>query len=272
MASPPQTANSQAPGGLRYTDRAFVGGVNGSGKSVLINHLASHYQCQVLLYDTKDEFTVPGVDAVHSPERIDWSQRVVHLIDDAGDLRDTDRLFRTLWARKVGRTGHAYGLVVVVHELADLCADQPGKTPQWVANYIRKGRAHGLGLLSGSQRPRNIPRAARSEAQHVFSFAGGFDPEDVPVMAGLHRMTERDYEAALAQAAQVGEHAYLWGDRRARTNVIRPPLPAHLLSRTLATGIDPSKHSTSRVASRSDEPALGTSDAQAPSALEAPET
>ncbi|MGI8412667.1 MAG: hypothetical protein ACR2QA_09270 [Solirubrobacteraceae bacterium] len=268
MASQPPPSTTSSPAGLRYTDRAFVAGVNGSGKSVLINHLASFYRCQVLLYDTKDEFSVAGVEAVSSPERIDWDQRVVHLIDDAGDLRDTDRLFRTLWQRKVGRSGHAYGLVVVVHELADLCADQPGKTPQWVANYIRKGRAHGLGLLSGSQRPRNIPRAARSEAQHVFSFAGGFDPEDVPVMAGLHRLSIPEYEAALAQAAAVGEHAYLWGDRRARTNVIRPPLPAHLLGRTLATGIDPSRHAAleSGVDDR-----RRTGDAPADGALQAPE-
>lgn len=242
-----------SPPGIRYTDRVFVGGVTGSGKSVLINHLAAAFKCQVLLYDSKDEFSVAGVTPVTGVERIDWAQRVIHVIDDRGDLRDTDRLFKVLWGRKVGRSAFPYGLVVVVHELADLCADQPGKTPQWVANYIRKGRAHGLGLISGSQRPRNIPRAARSEAEHVFSFAGGFDPEDLPVMAGLHRMVERDYAAALAQAQALGEHAYLWGDRRARTNVIRPPLPARLVSRTLATGIDPSKHSTSTVGSGHDE-------------------
>lgn len=237
-----QPAPASNPGGIRYTDRVFVGGINGSGKSVLINHLASRYRCQLLLYDTKDEFTVPGVDPVHKPEQIDWEQPIVHLIDDAGDLKETDRLFKRLWQRKVGRTGHRYGLVVVVHELGDLCADQPGGTPQWVSVYIRKGRAHGLGLLAGSQRPRNIPRVARTESQHVFSFAGGFDPEDVPVMAGMHRLTVPEFERALAQASELGEHAYLWYDKRARTNVIRPPLPAHMLERTLATGIDPSRH------------------------------
>ena len=241
--SPPPTeppAPGEDQGGIRFTDRVFVAGRTGSGKSVLINHLASFYRCQVLLYDTKDEFKVPGVEAVHSPERIRWDDRIIHLVDDAGDLRDTDRLFKLLWQRKVGRSGHAYGLVVVVHELADLCADQPGATPQWVNNYIRKGRAHGLGLLSGSQRPRNIPRGARTESQHVFSFCGGFDPEDVPVMAGMHRMSVPAFEAALAQAAGTGEHAYLWYDQRARRNVIRPPLPPALVSHTLATGIDPS--------------------------------
>jgi energy-coupling factor transporter ATP-binding protein EcfA2 len=238
------TTNPGRPSGIRFTDRVFVAGVNGSGKSILINHLATLYRCQILLYDTKDEFTVPGANAVHSPERIDWNERIIHLIDDGGDLAETNRLFKTLWQRKVGRTGHAYGLLVVVHELGDLCADTPGGTPQWVSVYIRKGRAHGLGLLAGSQRPRNIPRVARTESQHIFSFAGGFDPEDVPVMAGMHRMGVPDFERGLAQAAKHGEHAYLWYDRRARTNVIRPPLPPEKLRITLAQGIDPSQHRT----------------------------
>lgn len=233
------------PRGIRYYDRTFVGGVTGSGKSVLINHLASRFRCQRFLYDTKDEFTIPGVDRVHSVAEIDWAQPVIHYVDDDGDLADTDRVFKTFWARKVGRDpSKRYGLVVVVHELADLCGDQPGATPRWVSNYIRKGRAHGLGLLAGTQRPRNIPRVARTECQHAFSFAGGFDPEDIPVMAGLHRLGARDYEQALDQAAALGEHSYIWGDRRARTNIIRPPLPQHLLHQTLADGIDPATRQT----------------------------
>jgi hypothetical protein len=231
----------------------FVAGINGSGKSVLINHIGHQYRCQKLLYDTKDEFTVPGVEPVHSATRIDWDQPVIHLIDDNGSLKDVDRLFKICWQRKVGRTGHAYGLVVVVHELADLCADQPGATPQWVSNYIRKGRAHGLGLLSGSQRPRNIPRAARAESQSVFSMSGGFDPEDLPVMAAMHKMTVPEYEAALEQAAQLGEHAYLWFDKRTRMNVIRPSLPPELVKQTLATGIDPSRHGVHSTATNGDD-------------------
>lgn len=239
-SSPAPTSEPEA-GGIRYTDRVFIAGVNGSGKSVLINHIATRFACQRFLYDTKEEFDVPGVTPVRSIAEIDWSLPLIHYVDDAGDLDDTNRLFRVFWQRKA--SGRAYGLIVVVHELADLCADQPGKTPQWVGNYIRKGRAHGLGLIAGSQRPRNIPRAARSECQHVFSFAQGFDPEDVPVMAGLHRMTVSEFERALEQAAQLGQHAYLWGDRRARTNVIRPALPEQLRARTIAQGIDPSAHS-----------------------------
>lgn len=242
---------SEPQRGIRYCDRVYVAGINGSGKSILLNVIAAQFRCQRVLYDTKDEFTVPGVVPVHSAERIDWDQPVIHLIDDSGDLDDVDRAFRIFYDRRVGRAQLRYGLIVVCHELADLCADQPGATPRHVSNYVRKGRAHGLGLFAGSQRPRGIPRVCRTEAQHVMSFAGGFDTEDEPVVAGMHRMRVAEFQRAQAQAAQYGEHAYIWCDRRAGTNVIRPPLPESALSTTLASGIDPMSYRSR--SSRSDD-------------------
>lgn len=240
------TASGQTPspseparGGIRFTDRVILLGRAGSGKSELTNNLATGPRCQRLLYDTKDEFTIPGVKPVYKPSQIRWEDPVIHLIDDSCELEDVSRLFQMCWDRKVGRTGHAYGLVVIVHELGDLCLDSPQKTPRPVINYLKKGRAHGLGLIGASQRPRNIPVSARSEVQHVFTFAGGLDPDDLPIAARMHRMSVPEFERALAQAGQLGEHAYIWGDLRAGRNVIRPPLPEQLRKRTLARGIDP---------------------------------
>jgi hypothetical protein len=183
---------------------------------------------------------VPGVDAVHTPAGLDWSQRVMHLIDDAADLDEVDRLFRAIWHRKVGRTEHKndYGLVVVVHELGDLCGDEPGATPRWVSIVVRKGAAHKIGMLYGSQRPRNIPRVARTEAMHTISMARGLDPEDTVIVAKMHRMTVPEFERALGQASQSGDRSALWYDKRARKNVILPQLPPAKLRETLAHGID----------------------------------
>jgi hypothetical protein len=240
--SSPQTTSK--PGGLAYHHRVFVAGQSDSGKSVLINHLATRFRCQRLLYDTKDEWTIPGVTPVYRVEHIDWKQPVIHLIDESGNLDDTDRLFRICWTRKVGRSeNRSYGLVVIVHELGDLCGDSPGRTPRWLSNYIRKGDAHGLGLIAGAQRPYNIPKVARTEAKHVFSMARGCDPADIPVMAGLHRMTVPEYERALEQAHELGEYAYIQGNRATRTNVIRPPLPELMLRRTLARNIGQTRRS-----------------------------
>jgi hypothetical protein len=210
---------------------------------VLLNVLLTiGYRCQRLLLDSKDEFVVPGVEPVRKIEQIDWSQPLVHFIDDRGDLREYDRLFRACLSRRGPRVQgpHTYGLVVCVHELADLCGDSPGATPPWVSAYIRKGRAHGLGLLAGSQRPVNMPKAARTEAQHVFAFSPGFDPDDRPVVAKLMGINERHLEELLEQAASLsptGEHAYLWFDKRAKRIAIRPPLPDNLRSQAMVKGL-----------------------------------
>jgi hypothetical protein len=239
------TKPEPAAGGIRYHDRVIVLGRSGSGKSGLQNHLAKAAICQVVLYDTKDEFTIPGVEPVYKPERIRWSEPVVHLIDDDCDLDDVDRAFSTFWGRKRSRgaPGH-YGLVVVVHELNDLCLNQPNSTPASVSNYIRKGRAHGLGLLGGSQRPSGIPTSSRTEVQHVMTFAGGFkEAEDTKRAAGLHGIPVPEFEQTLRKIhAEHGKHAYIWTDIDAERTVIRPPLPEHLRANALATGIDPSAH------------------------------
>lgn len=237
--------NSQArPPGIRFTDRVLVLGQNGSGKSELINYICSTgYRCQRIVLDTKDEFVIPGVEPVHKPQLIDWTLPVIHYVDDRGDIREYDQLFKLFMQRKRGRVmgPKTYGLVVCVHELADLCGDQPGATPPWVNAYIRKGRAHGLGLLAGSQRPVNMPKAARTEAHHVFAFAPGFDPDDRQVVAKLMSIPEPQLESELERAAALsptGEHAYIWFDKRARRRVIRPPLPDSLRRRSIIRGIE----------------------------------
>ena len=218
-----------------------------------MNNLSTGPRCQRLLWDSKDEFTIPGVTPVYKPASIRWDDPVIHLIDDSCELKDVGRLFQMCWDRKVGRTGHAYGLVVIVHELGDLCLDSPQKTPRPVFNSLKKGRAHGLGLIGASQRPRNIPTSARSEIQHVFTFAGGLDPDDLPIAAKMHRMSVPEFEGALEQAGALGEHAYIWGDLRAGRNVIRPPLPEHLRKRTLARGIDPRDYRSKEAPSAEDQ-------------------
>ena len=54
----------------------------------------------------------------------------------------------------------------------------------------------------------------------------------------MHRMSVAEFETALEQCSQLGEHAYIWGDIRARRNVIREQLPDQLRKQTIATGID----------------------------------
>lgn len=222
-------------------------GYSGSGKSTLINHLAAQASCQVLVWDSKDELVIPGVTPVEDPDRIRWDQRIIHVVDDSCQLEKVAHLFDLCWQRKAtreditpgGKLPRGYGLVVVVHELGDVCLDQPNQAPRSFVNFVKKGRQRGLGLIAGSQRPVCIPRTARTEVQHVMTFAGGLDPDDIPVVAKMHRMPKGEFLRALARTQeQFGEHAFIWHDRRLNRNIIRPPLPDHLRGQTIATIIE----------------------------------
>ena len=244
MAQQTQTPPASSPpssGGIKYHHRVFVAGHAGGGKSELLNHIATRFRCQRLLLDTKDEWSIPGVEPVHQVAAIDWNEPTIHLIIDAdggGDLSEISRLFRVAWHRKVGRAqGKAYGLVIIVHELGDLCDDTPGRTPASFVNYVKKGDAHGLGLLAGTQRPVNVPKIARTQSEHVMSMARGFDAADVEEMAKVHNMSVPAFQRALEQANQVGPYAYVYRNRITRENVIRPQLPELYLRRTLAHNI-----------------------------------
>jgi hypothetical protein len=215
-------------GGIVHHDRVFIAGRTGSGKSELINVLFSGFACQRLLVDTKDEFDIPGVERVRDVAAIDWSEPIIHYVDSSSQAGEFDELFEACLRRR--------HLVVAVHELADLCEHSPGRTPRAVNAYITKGRAHGLGLLGGSQRPVNIPRTARTEVQHVFAFVPPMDPDDRPVIARMMELEEPALLSLLAQArakSPTGEHSFLWYEQRARELKITPPLPDDVRRRSI---------------------------------------
>lgn len=214
--------------GVRWHQRVFVAGYTGSGKSGLLNHLASHLHNQVLLLDTKPEFVVDDVEAVHDVEAIDWSAPLIHYIPRtrtalAEELDDYDRLFHAALRRR--------NLTIVCHELADLCADQPNRTPAGVRAYLRKGNIYGNGLFGASQRPVGMPRQARTEAQHVFAMVPALDPEDHAIVAKLAQLSKDELYEHLQRAQRVsptGRHSFVWVDRDARTVRISEPLPDRL--------------------------------------------
>jgi len=205
----------------RFNERLFAAGSTGSGKSELINLLFSRVRCQRVLVDTKPEFWIPDVEPTRSIAELDWRQPVIHYQDATGDLDEYDELF----CQALGRRN----VVVCCHELADLCDDQPNRTPKYVRAYIRKGNIRGCGLLGASLRPVGMPRVSRTEAQHVIVFNPRVDEDDRKVLA---KMTERplaDLDAALERAYQLGdEHSFAWFDRPGRTLRVSGPLPDHI--------------------------------------------
>ncbi len=212
--------------GIRWHQRVFVAGYTGSGKSGVLNYLFSQLHNQRLLLDTKPEFTIPGVEPTHAVEDIDWRAPMIHYVDAHGDLDEYDRLFHACMSRR--------NLTVCVHELADLCDDQPNRTPKYVRAWLRKGNIFGNGMLAASQRPVGMPRQARTEAQHIIAMVPALDDEDHKIVAKLAQMPADalyDWIDRAAALSPDGRHSFVWVDRDARCVRMSPPLPEHLRRR-----------------------------------------
>jgi hypothetical protein len=214
---------------IRYNDRVFVVGPTGSGKSTLANVLASDLRCQVAHYDTKDEWSVPDVEPVSRVGALDWDQPVLHFRPRGADgPKEAQEFFAA--------AGQRTNLVVVVHELADLCDDEPSRRIPAFQAYVRKGRSHGRGLIGASQRPVCMPKISRTEAQHVFIVLPRLDGDDFDVVARMcEGVTRAELEAKLAEAeaaSPTGEHGYVWYDKRQRRLLWSPPMPQHVVRRS----------------------------------------
>lgn len=213
---------------VSYHDRALAIGSTGSGKSELINLVFAGVRCQRVLVDTKDEFAIEGIEPVHDVGSIDWSERTIHYRASAtAGVDEFDALFAALYSRR--------NLVVAVHELGDVCEFSPNRTPRWFNAYLSKGRAKGLGLLAGTQRPVQIPTRARSESDHVFMVGERLlipaDHDAVAVAMGqeprqLGRLIDQ-VQAQLGGAPdpQGRTHAYLAFTRARRQLIACPPIP-----------------------------------------------
>lgn len=222
--------------GIGYNERVFVVGPTGSGKSTLLNHQFSGFACQRLLVDTKDEWELVGPEdeiivPVRDPAKIDWRQPLIHYRDNGGGVDEFEELFARIHRRR--------HIVVCVHELADLCDDQPGKAPPSFRAFVRKGRAHGQGLLGGTQRPVGMPRVARSEAQHIFYVLPRLDPEDEKIVVAMcEGAGQGTMHRALAKAESLSnEHAFVWYAKKGRRLRVSPPLPEHARNASIVRSV-----------------------------------
>lgn len=224
---------------IRWHDRVFVAGQSSSGKSELLNLFFTQIRTQKVLLDTKGEFAIDGVTAVHQADQIDWEQPVIHFEDLSGELEEYDKLCYDIIGRK------RRNVVICCHELGDLCHDQPNRTPTWVRQAIRKGNVFGDGWLSGSQRPVGMPRQARTEAQHVIQMVPALDPEDHVIVAKMMGLSDYDLRQLLDQAAGLsptGQYSWVWYDKRERLAsagqrglTIMPPLPENLRAQIIVS-------------------------------------
>jgi len=208
-------------GGLRYNERAFVGGPTESGKSELLNVLFSQFRCQRLLYDSKGhEWTIAGVEPVlGDPAAIDWRQPIVHYVTAGTDVAEVAEVF--------GQAEKRRDLVVCVHELGDLCEYHTNKTPGSVNRYLAQGGANGRGFLGGSQVPVDMPKRARSEANRIYTMAPAIGEEHLKVIAAMAERSSAEMRAEIeAAGAEHGPHTFIeWPRGAHQESTVWPPMP-----------------------------------------------
>lgn len=214
---------------IAFNQRTLVLGKTRSGKSELLNAQATQLRCQRVIYDSKAEWIVRGTEPVADVDAIDWRQPIVHFVPGEDVKGDAERFFRTAFERPGA-------LVVVVHELADLCEYRAAATPAPVNRYIRQGGAHGKGLLAASQRPVEMPVSARSEPEHVFLFVPGLQRDDMEAVAAMMHLSLNELEAAMQRLQQeLGAYSFAYYQRDTNELTFCPPLPASVRRKTVIT-------------------------------------
>ncbi len=160
--------------------KVAIAGQNGSGKSILASAIARSMD-RVLVYDPKWDpaAEIPNAAIVTTARDAIRALpgRVIYRPDplEAGQIVDRfDEI-----CRKIIRDGGRHG--IVVHELTNL--GTAFTIGPWHRAAITQGRSLQISVVEVTQRPRNIPIVALSEAQHLVCFTL-LNPDDRDVMAG----------------------------------------------------------------------------------------
>ena len=213
--------------GIAYNGRSLAVGQTGSGKSELLNVQFSAMRCQRVLYDSKHEFTIPGVAPADSVTAIDWREPIVHFRPGEDTRGDAQALFSAAFDRPGA-------LVVCVHELGDLCDYNANGAPSAVRRYLVQGRARGKGLLGGTQRPVGLPKQGYTESGDFFIFVPRLSDVDHVTIAREIGVPPDAFGQHIDEVHRVqGDHAFLRFSRRTRQLTICPPLPGHVRKRSI---------------------------------------
>lgn len=215
--------------GIEYNQRVFVAGQTRSGKSEFLNLLFSQFRCQRFLLDTKGgEWRVPNVEPTTDAAEIDWREPIIHFVTQTSEVEEIEELFGALNGRR--------DLVACVHELGDLCGHSTNRTPPAVNRYLAQGGAWGRGLLGASQLPVDMPKRAKTEVQHIFTFAPPLGRDDLQTIAKMISGIKADELKAMLEEAEreFGRHTFIWFPKGAGGEpTIYPPLPKHLRDRII---------------------------------------
>lgn len=206
--------------GIRLSDRVFVVGMTGKGKTTLARWLVEQLQpVRVVVFDPKAELDF-GIPPARTPAELaaTMHQPVVHYVPASFDRRQLEEACQI-----VHETPGP--LIWWVDETSELT--NPGYCPEGLRLSVTQGRADRKMVLALCQRIAESHPVFRSQSEHIFMFVPPPIELDLKAIAGSVRRDAGVLEEALASLhAEQGEYSHLWYVRD--TDELRrcAPLPA----------------------------------------------
>lgn len=203
---------------IERSDRVFICGRTGSGKSYLARRLFEAVLPPRIVIDPKNDTEATGgmfrdgrqAVTFSDPSRIPPGEVLRFVPRDPGDLDAYDRLYEGLF-----EIPHMF---VWCDEIADV-APSSRITPA-VRRYVKQGRVRGLGHLSLNQEPTWVDRAIMANSEHVMVFATHV-PDHVRVLAEAMGTDRAELDAHLRSLPR---HGFVWYSARAQEIVLCDPI------------------------------------------------
>lgn len=147
---------------IKSSDRIFVSGRTGSGKSVLIKNLLLPDLGNVVIYDYKHEINIPGYVIFNSIADFKRHPNQPFIIyrTQSGSNEEFDALCKQCFYR--GNN------TLVLDEIAQHC--NGGQIQPHHDIIMRLGRSKGVGIINCTQRPRGVHNNILSQSEHFFIF------------------------------------------------------------------------------------------------------
>lgn len=156
---------------IKTSDRLFIVGMTGSGKSELAKKFLPFYP-RVVFHDREfansELITRYHFTPVHDPETLityiqKGKRRILYQPRQGGEkegLEDFDRVCEICFKTQ--------NIALMIDEVASFVSGQ--KAPYWFGEVQRLGRKYNVGCISLTQRPMDIPQTLLSESEHMIIF------------------------------------------------------------------------------------------------------
>lgn len=153
---------------IKSSDRVFICGKTGSGKSHLAINLILPKLANVIVYDVKNEIELPGYDIFYNIQDFKKYPNRQHIIYRAKEVyrneKEADQEFNRLCKQAYLRGN----TTLYLDELANRTGSN--RICPYHDTIMRLGRSKGIGCINCTQRTRGVSNNILSQCEHFFIF------------------------------------------------------------------------------------------------------